>query len=152
MTYKSSFCTFLWLTRTGFHRLQINVRPKGLHKSLTPDLWPLIPVLSTTVERALQIRPFLTNKANFRKTQMNVNKVLTKDYEQMNTWSSGKNKANSKPIQTQYKPKQTQFLSAISVAGQRLKMLMYLKMNPRREKRRAGTGCFTYGMTGSGVL
>ena len=58
---------------------------------------------STTVERTLQIRPFMQNKANFRKSQMNVNKVLTKNYEQMDTWSSGKNKANTKPIQTQYK-------------------------------------------------
>ncbi len=53
---------------------------------------------------------------------MNVNKVLTEDYEKKDTWWSGKNKANSKPnkanskpispktkpIQTQYKPKQTQ--------------------------------------------
>ena len=61
-------------------------------------------VASTTVERALQIRPFMQNKANFRKSQMNVNKVLTKVYDQLDTWSIGKNKANSKPIQTQYKP------------------------------------------------
>jgi len=63
--------------------------------------------------RALQIHPFLTNKANFRKSQINVNNVLSKDYEQMDTWSSGKNKANSKPIQTQFKantkPKQSQY-------------------------------------------
>ena len=59
--------------------------------------------ISTTVESALQIRPFCTNKANFRKSQMNVNEVLTKNYEQIDTWSSGKNKANTKPIQTQFK-------------------------------------------------
>jgi hypothetical protein len=53
---------------------------------------------STTVEDSLQIRLFMQNKPNFRKSQMNVNKVLTKDYEQMDTWSSGKNK-----------PKQSQF-------------------------------------------
>jgi len=47
---------------------------------------------------------------------VNVNKVLTRDYVQMDTWSSGKNKPNSNPIkdnkmpkQTQYKPKQSQF-------------------------------------------
>ncbi len=78
----------------------------------------------------------MQNKANFRKSQMNVNKVLTKDYEQMDTWWSGKTKpiqsqlkpiqsqfkpikANSNPIkankmpkQTQFKPKQTQFQTA----------------------------------------
>ena len=70
----------------------------------------------TDVMSALQIKLFMQNKPNFRKSQMNVNKVLTKDYEQMDTWSIGKTnpiqtqyKPNSKPIQTQLKPKQTQY-------------------------------------------
>ena len=78
-------------------------------------------ICSTTVENPLQINPFLTNKANFRKSQIIACKVITKVYGKMDTWSSGKNKANSKPIQTQfkantnpnqtqYKPKQSQFL------------------------------------------
>lgn len=62
----------------------------------------------TDVMSALQIRLFMQNKANFRRSQMNVNKVLTKNYEQMDTWSIGKNKANTNPIQSQYKPNQTQ--------------------------------------------
>jgi len=61
--------------------------------------------ISTTVECALQIHLFLTNKANFRKSQMNVNDLLTMNYGKMDTWSIGKNKANSNPIQTQYKAK-----------------------------------------------
>ncbi len=86
---------------------------------------------STTIESSLQIKLFMQNKANFRKSQMNVNNVLTRDYEKKDTWWSGKNKPNSNPIQTQFKantnpikantnPKQTQSnpnLSAISVAG-----------------------------------
>jgi hypothetical protein len=67
---------------------------------------------STTVECALQTHPFLTNKANFQKSQLNVTVYVTRDYVKMDTWSSGKNKANTKPIQTQYKsnsnPIQTQ--------------------------------------------
>jgi len=59
--------------------------------------------ISTLVESALQINHFLTNKANFQKSQMNVNKALTKDYGKMDTWSNGKNKAKTKPIQTQFK-------------------------------------------------
>jgi len=51
----------------------------------------------TFVVRALQISPFLTNKANFPDDQMNVTKVLTKDYENKTLSQSGKNKANSKP-------------------------------------------------------
>jgi hypothetical protein len=62
----------------------------------------------------------MRNKANFQKVKLNVNNVLTRDYDQMDTWSIGKskpnsnpiqsqNKPNTKPIQTQFKPKQTQF-------------------------------------------
>jgi hypothetical protein len=66
---------------------------------------------------------FMQNKANFRKVKLNVTKVLTKDYDRIDTWSIGKNepktnpnepktnpiKANKMPKQTQYKAKQTQF-------------------------------------------
>jgi|GEM_PF-3352471 len=76
--------------------------------------------ISTTVESALQIHLFMQNKANFRKSQMNASDLLIREYEQMDTWWSGKNKPktnpiqtqykpNTKPIQTQYKAKQTQF-------------------------------------------
>ena len=67
---------------------------------------------STTVEIPLQIQPFLTNKANFQKSQMSVSDLSIREYEQMDTWSSGKNKPKTKPIQSQYKansnPIQTQ--------------------------------------------
>ena len=46
----------------------------------------------------------MQNKAKFRKVKLNVNKVLTKDYEQMDTWSIGKNE----PKRTQNEPKRTQ--------------------------------------------
>jgi len=79
--------------------------------------------ISTTVESALQINLFMQNKANFRKSQMNANTLLTVDYENQTLSKRGKNKPNTNPIkaktnpikankmpkQTQYKPKQTQF-------------------------------------------
>jgi hypothetical protein len=46
----------------------------------------------------------MQNKANFRKVKLNVNKVLTKDYDRMDTWSIKK----TKPIQSQLKPIQSQ--------------------------------------------
>ena len=49
---------------------------------------------STTVEIPLQISSFMQNKANFPESQMNVTKVLTKDYEDKTRSESGKNKAN----------------------------------------------------------
>ncbi|MBA7678857.1 1,4-dihydroxy-2-naphthoate octaprenyltransferase [subsurface metagenome] len=46
----------------------------------------------------------MQNKPNLPKAQMNVNKVLTKDYENKTLGEHGKNKPNSKPIQTQSNP------------------------------------------------
>jgi beta-mannanase len=45
----------------------------------------------------------MQNKANFQKSQMNVNTAITKDYENIANWTLGENKPNSNPIQTQYK-------------------------------------------------
>ncbi len=59
---------------------------------------------STDIESPLQINLFMQNKANFQKVKLNVNKVLTKDYEQIDTWSIGK----TKPIQSQFKANQSQ--------------------------------------------
>jgi len=70
-------------------------------------------LFSTTVERALQIHLFLTNKANFRKVKLDASDYITMNYAKWTLGERGKNKANSKPIQTQYKaktkPKQTQY-------------------------------------------
>jgi len=48
-------------------------------------------------------------KANLLNAQMDVNIVLTKDYENMSNWAICENKANSNPIRTQSNPKQTQY-------------------------------------------
>jgi len=46
---------------------------------------------------------FWQNKPNLLNAKMNVNKVLTKDYENVHLLGRRKNKPNSKPNQTQYK-------------------------------------------------
>jgi hypothetical protein len=45
----------------------------------------------------------MQNKANLRKSQMNVNICLTKDYENKSNWTLGKNKPNSKPIKANFR-------------------------------------------------
>ena len=86
------------------------------HQTVKP--YTFVPVLgiSTTVESPLQIDPFMQNKANFRKSQMNVTIYSQMAYENKSNWTLGENKpnsnpikANTKPIQTQTKPKQTQY-------------------------------------------
>ncbi len=63
---------------------------------------------STFVEDSLQIALFMQNKPNFRKSQMNVNKVLTKDYENNSNWTLGENEPKTNPKRTQTNPKRTQ--------------------------------------------
>ena len=58
----------------------------------------------TDVVSPLQISPFLTNKANFGKAQMNVSSLLTEEYENKTLGGCGKNKPNSKPIKANTKP------------------------------------------------
>ena len=53
---------------------------------------------STLVERTLQIAPFMQNKPNFRKSQVNVSAVITMNYEQRTMNYEVKNE-----------PKRTQF-------------------------------------------
>ncbi len=65
---------------------------------------------STSVENSLQIDPFMQNKANFRKSQMNVNPYNTKDYEDKRDWTPGENKPNSKPICQRVKLMQSVYL------------------------------------------
>jgi len=45
----------------------------------------------------------MQNKANFRKSQMNVNPLLLKDYVKKSNWIPGENKPNSKPIKPNFK-------------------------------------------------
>ena len=75
------------------------------------NLW-LINDLRLRILTYEKINLFLQNEPKFRKSQMNVSKVLAMDYGKVDTWWSGKNKANSKPIQSQFKantnPIQTQ--------------------------------------------
>jgi hypothetical protein len=45
----------------------------------------------------------MQNKANFRKSQMNVNNVLTRDYDKMDTWSIRKNEPKTNPNEPNFK-------------------------------------------------
>ena len=54
-------------------------------------------------------RPFMQNEPNFQKSQMNVTDVLTREYEQMDTWWGGKKRTQNEPNQSQFPPKRTQF-------------------------------------------
>jgi hypothetical protein len=54
------------------------------------------PHFSTFVENFLQINLFLQNKANFRKSQMDVTLIITSNYKKKSKWTFGENKPNLK--------------------------------------------------------
>ena len=51
----------------------------------------------------------MQNKPNLLNAQMNVNKVLTKDYENVHFHRRGKNKPNTNPINPISKPNKANF-------------------------------------------
>ncbi len=57
----------------------------------------------TLVVSALQIHLFMQNEPNFRKSQMYVNKVLTKDYENKTLGERGKKQSQTKPNKPKFK-------------------------------------------------
>ncbi len=69
---------------------------------------------STTVENPLQINPFMQNKPNFRKSQMNVKSYNTMDYENLSDWTIGQSKPNSNPIKPNFQKAQMNVNSFIT--------------------------------------
>ena len=94
--FSPCFCTFLWL--------KYPFNP-----------W-LIKDLRSTKVYVRKNNLFMENKANFQKVKLNVNEVLTKDYENKTLGEHGKNEPKTNPIRTQLvaakplaKPDQSQF-------------------------------------------
>jgi hypothetical protein len=93
----------LW---SGAQFTQINIVSQNTAKQFFFSYQP-----ETTKKELRKINSFLQNKPNFRKSQMNVNKVLTRDYENARLQRRPKTnpiKPNTNPIQSQFHPKQTQ--------------------------------------------
>ena len=97
--YKAPFCAFLWLKN------QFDLRNLRLINDLhvCKTLY-CCREYSTYVVDSLQIKLFMQNEPKFRKVKLNVNKVLTKDYDKMDTWSIGKNEPKTNPNEPKTNP------------------------------------------------
>ncbi len=142
-----SFCTFcasLWLKRTVFTRPKtsiISVNPvilsnfspclRAIRGEIIPDIsvnpW-LINDLRSTKDYVRNYKLFMQNKANFKKVKFDVTKVLTKDYDQMDTWSIRKNEPKTNPNE----PKTNPILAK--------KTTQRTQTNPIQTRRRARSG------------
>ena len=68
-------------------------------RRVTSDKRRATNLLFTTVKDSLQISSLIMqNEPNFPDDQMNVNKVLTNDYEDKTNWTLGENEPNTNPI------------------------------------------------------
>jgi len=94
-----AFCAFLWLKNPLNQRNPRLINDLREYKSLYNCR-----EIFTDVMSALQIRLFMQNEPNFRKSQMNVNKVLTRDYEKRTLGQHGKNEPKTNPKRTQTNP------------------------------------------------
>jgi hypothetical protein len=98
-SFLCAFCAFLWLKTPRSLRNLLLIKDLRACKVLYNCRETFTDVMS-----ALQIKLFLQNEPNFRKVKLNVNKGLTKDYEQMDTWSIRKKRTQTNPNE----PKRTQ--------------------------------------------
>ncbi len=101
--------------------------------ALVPLWLCLLP--STTVENPLQIRPFMQNKAKFRKSQMNVNKVLTKDYEKKTLGERGKKQSQTNPNKANFKKAEMNVTSIIPVGYENKPSIRAPKKQSQTSKR-----------------
>ncbi len=58
----------------------------------------------------------MQNKAKFQKVKLNVNRVLTKDYEHMDTWSIGTKQSQTNPNKAKFKKAEMNVTSALTKA------------------------------------
>jgi len=72
--------------------------------------------IRSTKDYVRKIKLFLQNKAKFQKVKLNVNKVLTNDYEPMDTWSSGKKQSQTNPNKAKFKKAKMNVTSILTVA------------------------------------
>ncbi len=69
----------------------------------------------TNVMSALQIQLFLQNEPKLRKVKLNVTKVLTKDYDQMDTWSIRTKQSQTNPNKAKSKKAKMNVTSILTV-------------------------------------
>ena len=88
--------------RNSFYILNCGFTFSTLNFKFSPYSYALVTwPLTSTKDYVRKNILFMQNKANFKKVKLNVTKVLTKNYVQMDTWSIGKNE----PKRTQNEPK-----------------------------------------------
>ncbi len=119
-----AFCAFLWL--------------KNPCNQCNPWLMNYLHAFGifTTVVSALQINLFMQNKAKFRKSQMNVNKVLTKDYGKRTLGQRGKKQSQTNPNKAKFKKAEMNVTSYITKGYENISPIRAPKKQSQTLKRK----------------
>ncbi len=86
---------------------------------------------STNVVGSLQIKLFMQNKAKFRKSQVNVTDFITRDYEQIDTWSCGKKQSQTNPNKAKLKKGKMNVTSYITKGYENISNWVICKNEPK---------------------
>ena len=98
-SFFAGFCAFLWLKNPFNQR-----NPWLINDLRACKAFDNCRDTFTDVMSALQIKLFMQNEPKFRKVKLNVNKVLTKEYDKKETWSIGKNEPKTNPNEPKTNP------------------------------------------------
>jgi hypothetical protein len=135
-----TFYAFSWLKTSALSVFSVAKNP--FNQRLINYLYAF--GIFTLVESALQIRLFMQNEPNFRKSQMNVTDLLTKDYDKKDTWSSGKNEHKTNPNEPNFKKAKMNVTSYITKGYDNISNWAICenepKTNPIQTRRRARGG------------
>jgi len=109
------------------------------------SLWPINPFnprnlrlindLRSTKDYVRKNELFMQNEPKFPKSQMIVNKVLTRDYDKMDTWSSGKKQSQTNPNKAKFKKAKMNVTSILTVGYENKSPIRAPKKQSQTSKR-----------------
>ncbi len=89
----------------------------------------------TDVMKTLQIKLFMQNKAKSQKVKLNVTKVLTRGYDLMDTWLSGKKQSQTNPNKAKFKKAKMNVTTIITKAYENISPIQAPKKQSQTLKR-----------------
>ncbi len=123
-------CAFLWLKNPFNQRNPWLINDLRLCKVLYNCRETFTDVMSP-----LQIRLFMQNKAKFRKSQMSVTNLLTRDYDKMDTWSIRKKQSQTNPNKAKFKKDKMNVTSILTVGYENKPPIWAQKKQSQTSKR-----------------
>ncbi len=139
------------MRRKSFYILNCGFTFSTLNFKFSPCSYALAPSpLTSTKDYVRKNKLFLQNEPKFRKVKLNVNKVLAKDYDRMDTWSIGKNEPKTNPNEPKLKKAKMNVTSIITVGYENMSNWAICENEPNSNPNKPNFRRPTYSLTGPG--